>query len=505
MSIFGIPVYFFMHTNFNLIKHLKDELIFIDNSNEGDCIIYKGLYDTFKNIISNGHLHSNSKLPSTRSLSNELGFSRSTIVKVYNLLVLEDYILSKSGSGYYVSTTHLFESEKEVKKSAPPFSLSAKGKKILSLYNSSFILPYEGTPFRPGLPPLDVFPISIWKKLTNDWWKYVKTSDISFCKPLGASPLKKIIASEILPSRGVFCDPEQVVIVSGTTHALMLISQLMLDDGDIVLTEDPVYINARNLFKANGGNVISIDMDSEGISIDKVKKDISPKLIYVTPSNQYPSGVKMSRKRREELIEWGVKKDAFIIEDDYDWEYSNRINPINSLYGINNGERVLYLGTFNKVLHPAIRLGYMVIPKEFIDAFKALQIVSFRFLPLSRQLILYEFIKKGYFSQHIGNLLRVSNERKEFFIKTFSKNFKKEIDLFCPNNSLNLIIKLPSHIDDMMIVKELRKKGIIASPYSSNFINRAKEKGLIIGYASTNRQQMVKKIKVIVEVLKKVL
>jgi len=452
--------------------------------------IYINLYSAIKKAIINKHLVEDFKLPPSRVLAKDLEVSRSTVIKAYDLLVLEKYITAIQGSGYYVASTKnkkiRYNLNTTINQGTYP-NISKRGlafKKNIHIINKKM---HQGIAFRPGLPPLDIFPVQQWKNLSNEYWKTITPSELSYSNTTGLRCLRENISNYLKIYRNINCSPDQIIITTGSLHSLYLIGNILIDKNDEVVIENPTYPKAYNLFKSLNAKICSADIDNEGVSIDKIKCK-NPKLIYTTPSNQYPSGIKMSLKRRLELLKWASKKNTLIIEDDYDHEFSNWEKPIASTYSLDNQERVIYLGTFNKLLHPSIRIGYMIAPNYLLDTITAIYSQSSRFVSPSMQKTLSTFIEKDYLNKHLRNVIEVSVERKQLFFECFNQNLIPEISLNSNNTGLHIIATLKKEINDKKVAEYFYKKGIITHPLSDYFIKKKKENGLVMGYCSVNNK-----------------
>jgi GntR family transcriptional regulator/MocR family aminotransferase len=451
--------------------------------------IYINLYEALKKAIVKGVLNKGQQLPPSRVLAKDLSISRSTVIKAYDLLLIENYIKSIQGSGCFIASNEQIKSSsnpnyQEFQGNYP--KISKKGKAFKS--NIQLIKnKKEGIAFRPGLPPLDVFPVQQWKSLSNHFWKTVKSSQLSYTDSLGLKCLRENIANYLRMYRNIVCNAEQIIITSGSLHSLYLIGNALIDTGDAVVMENPTYTKAFNLFNSLKADIQSSDIDEEGIIINTITCK-NPKIIYTTPSNQYPSGIKMSMNRREELLKWASNNSTLIIEDDYDHEFSNWEQPTPSIYSLDKQKRVIYLGTFNKLLHPSLRIGYMIAPDYLKDTITALYQQSSRFISTALQETLSAFIEKDYLNKHIRRVIEVSIERKEVFIKCFKSNFEQEITLDGNHTGLHIIATLNKSIDDNKFAYYLSQRGITAYPYSNYFIGNEKKKGLVLGYCSVNNK-----------------
>tara|TARA_B100000902_G_C27321761_1_gene925148 strand:+ start:7263 stop:8693 length:1431 start_codon:yes stop_codon:yes gene_type:complete len=459
--------------------------------------LYKFYSNEIKKIILDSRIIENQKLPPTRILSKDLNISRSTALRIYDILLFEGLISSKKGSGYYVIYKTSKNEEKKIvnKHQYPKLSKKSelfKKNKYLSTDNFS----KTGIAFRPGLPPLDIFPVNKWKNISNTYWRISKPSDLSYAPPEGLDRLRINISNYLRVYRNIRCDYNQIIITSGSLHSLYLISNAILDSGDKIGMENPTFPRAFNLFKSLKAKIIPCEIDDEGILLNKLKNKV--KFIYTTPSNQYPSGVKMSINRRNELLKWVSKNNSIIIEDDYDHEFSNIKNPIPSLFSLDNEERVVYLGTFNKLLHPSLRMGYIIVPKFMSQSIISIYEQSFRFVPSSTQEIMSTFIEKDYLNKHVRNVLEIASKRKEIFISRTKEHLlidKKK------NNGLHLIANFYKKNNDIRIFKSLLKENVVAYPLSNYYITRKKSNGLVMGYCSVNTKVLKEKTNIINRIL----
>ena len=445
-----------------------------------------------KDLILKKAIPSNTQLPPTRVLAKDLNVSRSTIIKAFDLLCFERFIISKRGSGYYVnynSETTLKETQKNITLKYPKISKRAN-LFLKHQYVNTDNFAKTNVAFRPGLPPLDIFPVHKWKHISNNYWREARPTNLSYAPSEGIESLRISIMNYLRIYRNLHCNFNQIIITSGSLHSLYLIGNTLLDKGDEIIMENPTFPRAYNLFKSLKTSIIPCEIDKEGIHIDStnVKK---PKFIYTTPSNQYPLGTKMSKDRRKEVLEYTSKKNSLIIEDDYDHEFSNWEKPIPSLFSLDKEERVIYIGTFNKLLHPSLRIGYMIIPNYLINPIKSIYEQSSRFVSVHLQEQLQEFIKKDYLNKHIRNVITVAKNRKNIFTE-LTKSFLHINDDF---DGLHLIGKLKNHHKtDVQIHKELLQNNVVAYPLSNYYTTYNKSEGLVLGYSSVNEKVIKEKI-----------
>ncbi len=488
-----------MNANFSFsVKQITSELSKL--SIEVGLSKYILLYRAIKNCIQKKELPNHWVLPSTRELAKELNYSRTTVLKAYELLLLEKLIVGKQGSGYkvqldVVDIQVVSKPSKEVDLSQYP-DISQKGQaflenvKILNRQRDNAIA------FKPGLPPIDIFPINKWKNLLNNYWRYIKSNELSYGPATGVSLLKTEISHYLQVSRNVQCEPDQIIVVSGSLQSMYLIANALLNPGDHVVLEDPTFPNVHSILKSFSTQMHPVSIDEEGIDVEKLKKlyKYQPKLLHVTPSDHYPLGVKMSLDRRLQLLDWASQNKCYVIENDYENEVSNHLQSLPTLYSLDNESRCIYLGTFNRLLYPSIRLGYMVVPKHLIKVFEALQEHSHRFVSTITQLVMGQFIEKNYLYQHLKNLNETAIERDRLFTQIFNEKVQ-DLELINKNyNSLHKVAVFKGQVSkskETELISRLAENEIAAFSLSKCYVQHSPTTGLILGY-STVRPALLK-------------
>ena len=376
---------------------------------------YRWLYASLRAEILSGRMSPGARLPSTRDLANQYGLARGTIVNAFEQLKSEGYVEGSVGSGTRVSKVLPEQLLHVTLEHAAKPALRAKRQPAISDYGrGAKLFPgYENRPtraFRANLPALDLFPTTLWARITLRCLRRITTRQLMGCDPLGYIPLRQAVAEYLTRSRGVRCVPEQVAIVSGVQEALDLTARLLLNPGDRVCAENPGYPGAVQVFQAFRARVFLAGVDEEGIEIRQLPSQ-GVRLIYVTPGHQFPLGTTMSLARRLQLLQWARESGAMIFEDDYDSEYRYSGRPIPALQGLDGVGSVLYAGSFSKVLFPALRLGYVVVPFDLLHHFEAMQSLTYRHAPLLKQLVLTDFITEGHFGRHLRRMREVYAER----------------------------------------------------------------------------------------------
>jgi GntR family transcriptional regulator / MocR family aminotransferase len=362
------------------------------------------LYDEFRRAILDRRLSPGTRLPATRDLANQYGISRGTVVSVFEQLESEGYLAGRPGAGTRVN-------------SLPCRNASAKAApvpKIRTLPAALRGLPHASParPFRPYEPALAEFPMDVWARIASRSLRRAPTSLLAEADPRGYAPLREAIAAYLGSSRGVNCSPDQIVVVSGVQQGLDLVARALVKPGSSVWIEDPGYFGATAAFRYAGAKIIPVPLDDHGLDIFAARKLLArPKAAYVTPSHQFPLGMSMSVERRLSLLSWASEVGAFVIEDDYDSEYRFEGRPIPALQGLDKKGSVIFLGSFNKVLFPALRLGYMVLPARLLDPVLALRVSADFYPPAPIQAALCDFMTEGHLGRHIRKMREVYANR----------------------------------------------------------------------------------------------
>lgn len=463
-----------------------DLAIALDNNSA--IPLYHQLYTELRQAILTGRLQSNQKLPSTRWLAKSLGISRSTVTQSYEQLFSEGYLQTKIGAGTFVSTklpddlltTQPIESQ--AKNSSFKVELSIYGKNVesaeISVTNSD--LPIN---FNYGVPALDRFPLKLWRKLLSRHCESNLDLLNYSLEPRGHKPLREAIATYLSSSRAVKCSPEQIIITSGSQQAIDLATRLFINPGDAIALEEPCYQGARNIFQAQGAKLISIEVDESGLIVEQLTNIPKVKLIYVTPSHQFPTGALLSLPRRLELLKWAKKTGTIIIEDDYDSEYRYSSRPIPALQGLENNASVIYIGTFSKVLFPSLRIGYLVVPENLQSLFARAKWLCDRQSPLIEQQVLTDFINVGHLASHIRKMRNLYDRRRQSLVAALKQYFGEKVTILGENAGIHLMIKIKTHLNDSEAIEKAARVGIGLTS-SRKYYLKAKNQGeFLLGYS----------------------
>jgi GntR family transcriptional regulator / MocR family aminotransferase len=468
-------------------------------NSRGATPLYKQLYDELRRAILSGRLKAGIRLPATRELAEELRLSRNTVLGAYQQLLAEGYLEGVGGSGTFVARTLPEEmlhvratSSQPTTQNSKSMPLSKRGQKLMeaspNLGDRVFGKP---RPFRCATPDYSSFPFEIWTRLLAKHSRNPSPDLLGYTYPAGYGRLREVIAAYLRSARGVKCEAEQVIIVPGSQVAFDIASQMLLDSGDTVLIEDPGYFGARGVFARAGLHLAPVPVDAEGIDIKAIRENRdNARLVYVTPSFQFPLGVTMSLSRRLELLDWAQQSKAWIIEDDCDGEYRYTGRPIPSLQGLDGGQRVIYTGTFSKVLFPSLRIGYLVAPRDLVDSFVSGRVMTDLHSSTIPQAALADFIEEGHFARHLRRMRKQYAERQECFVTAAKTELSGLLEIEEREAGMHLIGWLPPSVDDQVAAEATKEHNLITLPLSAFSLKRLASGGLVLGYTAFNERQI---------------
>lgn len=463
--------------------------------------IHRQIFEGLRGFILEGRLSPGAQLPSTRTLAAEVGVSRSTVVSAYSQLLAEGYLEGRVGSGTYVSRS-LPDDLLRVRTGRRDGyghgggGLSRRGEVLTS--TSATVWRYRGgvRAFRPGVPAVEEFPFGVWSRLASRRWRNPPRELLAYGDPRGYRPLREAIAEHLGASRAVRCSPDQVVVVSGSQQGLDLAARVLLDPGDAVWVEDPGYDRARAALLGAGARVVPVPVDEEGLKVAAGEaRAPDARLACVTPSHQYPSGVTMSLGRRMELLRWAQRSGAWIFEDDYDSEYRYSGRPLEALQGLDGAGRVVYVGTFSKVLLPSLRLGYLVVPPGVAGAFAGARELADRHSPSIEQAVLADFIAEGYFARHLRRMRTLYAKRQAVLVEAAEKELAGLLDVRPAEAGMHLVGWLAEGADDRKASLRASTQGVEAPSLSVHRIEASPSPGLVLGYAAVGEIEILRGVR----------
>jgi GntR family transcriptional regulator/MocR family aminotransferase len=473
-------------------------LIMLDN--RAKAPIYRQLYDGLRTAINEGRVRPGQRLPSTRAMAAELQISRISVFNAYEQLQSEGYLETFVGSGTCVARTipdDAFGLSPDQRRRGGQQAIAESGPRSLSVHALDLLnAPLEPWlrnlgAFRVSLPALDQFPVDVWSKLVTRHSRKQSRVIMAYGDAMGYLPFRETIAQYLSAFRGVRCDSSQILVTTGSQQALQISAQVLLNSGDQVLMEEPGYPGARLAFATARAQLIPVPVDGEGMVVSEVVgRHRNARVLYVTPSHQYPLGTTMSAARRMSLLKWAVHSGSWIIEDDYDSEYRFGSRPIASLQGLDVHSRVIYIGTFSKVLFPALRLGYVVVPKDLVPAFAAVRDAADIFSSTLYQAVLTDFIREGHFARHIRRMRMLYMDRRKALANAIRNQMGDTLEVIGSEAGMHLAAFLPHGVNDVSVSKEAARIGISAMPLSTCYLKPLTRGGLILGYGGVNPRQI---------------
>ena len=462
------------------------------------------LASALREALSEGRIDAGARLPSTRALADELGLARSTIVGVFEQLAAEGYIIGKPGSGYFAAAS--------LGDSGPPIRAEPAAQRPLSRHGEhmrAYRTPTHPTPlpFELGHAEIDAGLIATWKRLASRVLSGRSSLVWNYGDPHGELPLRRAIADYLAAARGVRCRPEQIVLTSGTQQGLFLAAQVLLDPGDAAWVEDPCYRSALDILRAAEAEIVPVPVDTDGLDIAAGERRFTsakskpPRLVYTTPSRQYPLGMAMPLTRRAALLAWAAQHGAWIIEDDYESEFQAPGQMLPSLQGLDRAGRVIYLGTFSKLLFPSLRLGYAVLPEDLVAPFAGARHLTDRQSSGLIQAIMTEFMLDGHFARHLKQMRARYAERQQFLIEQLARRLGNVIEIHPVDSGMYLTAWLPPDWSDQEAAAALAASGVATVPLSALTLETARRPGLVLGYTGHGEAAIRRAVATMAEVL----
>ncbi|MFM0073531.1 PLP-dependent aminotransferase family protein [Paraburkholderia sediminicola] len=464
-------------------------------SGEKSVPLQKQLIERLQQAILMGRLPAGSLLPSSRLLAAEMGVSRNTVVIAYEHLAAVGYVVAdKKGTRVSPLSSPSARGETRTSSAAPEVAYAARVEQFAATRTHA-----DNTlPLTPGTPALDRFPLAAWRRALERSMERALPLALGYGDPAGEPALRAAIAAHLRMARGVRCEGSQVVITEGAQEALNLCVRLFTNPGNIAWVEDPGYRGAKAAFNLGDLTTVPMPVDLEGIVVPPdAWRTHSPKLIYTSPAHQYPTGAVLSVARRLELIAQARRCGAWLIEDDYDGEFRHTGEPIASMQGLVEDAPVLYVGSFSKTMFPALRIGFVVLPRV-IAAHTAVALQEMlRGGHRLEQLALAHFINSGEFGRHLGRMRRLYRERQQALRDALTVHFAPS-QILGGNCGMHLTLRLPPHISDRTLAEGALARRLNPRALSGFALQQREEtNGLVIGYGSTPAEQLALAVRVL--------
>jgi GntR family transcriptional regulator/MocR family aminotransferase len=460
--------------------------------------LQKQLIERLQQAILAGRLPAGALLPSSRLLAAELGVSRNTVVIAYDHLTAEGYVLAdRKGTRVTSLSSPIAQVERQHDAAAAEVSFAARLAPFVAIH-----LQAEGTTvLTPGTPALDRFPVGAWRRSLERAMDRALPQALGYGTPAGEPALRDAIAAHLRMARGVRCDGSQVVVTEGAQEALSLCVSLLTNPGDTAWVEDPGYRGAKAAFNVGDLKTVPVRVDHEGLAVPADAWRVNPpKLIYTSPAHQYPTGSVLSVARRLELIAQARRTGAWLIEDDYDGEFRHTGEPIASMQGLVSEAPVLYVGSFSKTMFPALRIGFVVLPRSMVGPTRIAIQEMLRGGHRVEQLALANFIEAGEFARHLGRMRRLYRERQQALREALASHFESS-QILGGNCGMHLTLRLPLHIPDRAVVERAAPQRIAARALSSFALAPCEEdNGLVIGYGNTPAEAIAPAVRVLAQI-----
>lgn len=449
-------------------------------------------------------------LPASRALAQSLGFSRDTIEAAYSQLHAEGFIERRVGSGSFVS-----ERAQRLPGRGKPRQTSVDRKAILRLSQRGSAMFQSGgvrdfltpRPFAPSVPETRSFPLQTWERLERQVLKEYGTRALLHSPPQGMEPLRRAIADRVNLERGARATSDRVLVLTSSQQALTLCATVLLDAGDRIFIEDPVYHGARKTFDAAGLECVPVPLDADGLRVDRLLEaskapgDLA-KAVFLTPSHQFPTGATLSLDRRLAVIEWARQRQGWIIEDDYDSEFHYAGKPTACVQGLDPHERTLYIGTFTKSLFPGLRIGYMVLPPSLVAPMTvARTLLDGHSAPIP-QLTLARFLEGGHFGAHVRTMRAVYAERRDALARLVREHLSDFVEPRVPAGGMQMLCEFVRDIPEREAVESARRAGIDLLGLTPLHASNQYKAGFLMGFAAHTPDELDVAVKKLAHVLR---
>jgi GntR family transcriptional regulator/MocR family aminotransferase len=453
--------------------------------------LFRQVYLGLREAILSGAFPGGEKLPSTRDVAEQFGISRTVVLLAYDLLLAEGFAVARAGSGTYVS------SEVRVRRSAPSKSsaslrLSRFGACAASAWSRlnfpqrrQRALPYD---FAYGRSDIETFPFAMWRRMLLRCARKAPISELDYGPAVGNSVLREAICAHLRRARAVFCHPSQIVVVNGSQQALDLVARVLIEPGDEVAIEEPGYQGTREVLRAAGARLHAVAVDRDGLK--PAELPASARIAFVTPSHQFPTGAILSLARRLELLEWSRRKNAVIVEDDYDGEFHYQGQPLESLQGLDREGRVIYIGTFSRTVFSSLRIGYLIAPQALVPAFTAAKWLSDRHTAALEQHALAEFISSGMYERYLRRVRRRNASRRQTLLRSLREFMENRVEVTGDGAGAHVVLWPRRRIAEQVLIAAAASRGVGIYGISSYFVKPPLRTGVLLGYSRMKEKEI---------------
>jgi GntR family transcriptional regulator/MocR family aminotransferase len=442
------------------------------------------IYLWFRQAILREDLKSKERLPSTRELADHLNVSRTVVVLAYEQLLAEGFVCGRAGSGTYVAEG-LAASRPNSRPGRANVRLSRYGRAVVQAAPKIEVPARRTTSLRYdfayGRSDIELFPFETWRRLLLRHARKASVRALDYASAGGSVALREALVSHLRRSRAVVCDPSQVIIVNGSQQALDLIARVLIEQGDRVAMENPCYQGAREVFRSAGARLMPVSVDEDGLDPSALPKRAT--LALVTPSHQFPTGAILPLARRLALLEWARRTDALVIEDDYDGEFRYEEQPLQSLQGLDSEGRVIYIGTFSRTVFPALRIGYLIVPKSLIAAFTSAKWLCDRHTATLEQETLAEFISSGMYERHLRRVRRSNAARRKVMLEAIHKHLGDRVQVTGYGAGAHVVLWPNRRVSESAVIEAAASRGVGIYGVAAYFLEQPSRSGFMLGYS----------------------
>jgi GntR family transcriptional regulator / MocR family aminotransferase len=471
---------------------------------KGNGPLFRQVYVGLRQAILAGSFHGDGRLPSTRDLADHLGISRAVVLQAYDQLLAEGFVTGRSGSGTYVAQGVPSSRSLPSKKSVP-LRLSRFGS---AAARTAATLDFQGRrprvhrydfAFGRSESDIETFPFEMWRRILLRRARKASVSHLDYGPAAGSAALREAICAHLRRSRAVVCDASDIIVVNGSQQALDLIARVLLERGDPVAIENPAYHGTKRILLAAGAQLLPVAVDRDGL--DPARLPAKARMCFVTPSHQFPTGAILPLARRVALLAWARRKNAVIVEDDYDGEFRYEGQPLESLQGLDTDGRILYVGTFSRTVFPALRAGYLIVPKSLAAVFTAAKWLNDQHSPTLEQETLAEFIASGAYERHLRRVRRRNAARRGALLDAVHEHLGNRVEITGDGAGAHVVLWPHRRISEEDIVAQAAARGVGVYGISSYFLKKPTGTGIMLGYARMREAEIREGIRRLGEVL----
>ena len=485
----------------------------LDIDRVADAPLHRQLYRRLVEEITAGSLRPGEKLPSTRDFAGLLGVSRNTVLLAFDHLISEGYLEPMTGSGTYVARelpgqlpakapariNPAIEAARHLSRSMAPDSAITHAPSTLRHMR-------RPVPFRANFPAVDMFPVRQWASLAATLYRELDPDAagelLGEGDPQGYEPLRIAIAEHVALSRGLVCTPRNIVIFAGAQHAVDLACRILLTPGEHVWCEDPGYDGIYASATAAGAIPVAIPVDEDGIEVERgIARAPDARLVYVSPSKQFPLGMELSLARRHALLQWASAAGAWVLEDDYDTEFRYAGRPMPALHALDREGRVLYFGTFSKMLFPGLRLGFAVLPDALVEAFVSARAIVGRYSPMLEQALVARFMQDGHLATHVRRMRRLYAQRQDYLLQAIERRLSRWMTATPTSTGMEIIAQLADGLSGRTVADAAARRGLEILPISALAREAQVDHLITLGFSAFGEKQMDEGIGILREIL----